>query len=278
MKQLLIGILKKLGGYHFLQGNYRNMLHYAQRSWLRITYRSRKGNRFTCNCCGKQYDQFAPRYPAAADKQALDRYEVVAGYGENVYCPYCLSTSRERLMIALFSNKIPVAGKRILHLSPEPFVFRFLKKQASVTTTDLLPGFYQRIDPNVRFADATDLPFETNVFDLVIANHIMEHIPDDRRAMREIYRVLKPGGVAVLQVPFSESIPHTLEEPGIQDPEKQSALFGQKDHVRIYSLMDYMHRLQEAGFQVNYNAYGSLSEYYQYAIQPNEGFISITKK
>jgi SAM-dependent methyltransferase len=188
-----------------------------------------------------------------------------------------MSTCRERLMIAIFSTRIPVAGKNILHLSPEPNVFRFLKKQATVTTADLVPGFYLQIDPNIQFADATRLPFPDNAFNIVIGNHIMEHIPDDQLAMREIHRVLQPGGIAVLQAPFSETIPHTLEDAAITDPQQQSALFGQKDHVRIYALADYLQRLQQAGFQVNYLPYESLSELYQYAIQPREGFIYITK-
>jgi SAM-dependent methyltransferase len=277
MKQLLLTILKKIGLYHFLQGNYRSLLFALHRSSLRSKYKKYIGKGFTCNCCGQQYEQFAPRYADKSDSAALAKHQVVAGYGENVYCPNCLSTCRERLMIALFTNRIPVAGKHILHLSPEPNIFRFLKQQATVTTADLMPGFYKTIDPAIQFADATRLPFADNAFNMVIANHIMEHIPDDVVAMREIYRVLQPGGIAVLQVPFSETIPHTLEEPGINDPQKQSALFGQKDHVRIYALNDYLNRLQQAGFTVAYQPYESLSDMYQYAIQPQEGFIYITK-
>lgn len=277
MKQLALTILKKLGLYHFLQGNYRGLLLAVHRAQLRFEYRKYKGRGFTCNCCRQQYERFAPRFANKADSAALARHQVIAGYGENVYCPNCLSTSRERLMIALFSNRIPVKGKHILHLSPEPNIFRFLKQQATVTTADLVPGFYKLIDPNIQFADATRLPFADNVFNMVIANHIMEHIPNDVLAMREIHRVLQPGGIAVLQVPFSETIANTLEEPGIQDPQKQSALFGQKDHVRIYALNDYLHRLQLAGFTVTYQPYESLSDMYQYAIQPREGFIYIKK-
>lgn len=277
MKQLLLSILKKAGLYHFLQGNYRRLLQSAQRSRLRFQYKPYKGKGFTCNCCQVQYERFAPRYADKADSAALAKHQVVAGYGENVYCPGCLSTCRERLMIAIFADRIPIKDKHILHLSPEPHVFRFLKEQATVITADLMPGFYQQIDPNVQFADATRLPFANNTFDMVIANHIMEHIPNDGLAMREIHRVLQPGGIAVLQVPFSETIPHTLEEPSIRDPQRQSALFGQKDHVRIYALNDYLHRLQLAGFTVTYQSYESLSEMYRYAIQPQEGFIYITK-
>lgn len=277
MKQLLLNILKSIGLYHFLQGNYRRLLFKLHRARLRSQYRRFNGKGFTCNCCGQQYERFAPHYPNAIDSPALTQHQVIAGYGEQVYCPACMSTARERLLIALFSTRITITGKKILHLSPEANIFRFLKKEASVTTADLMPGFYRQIDPHIQFANATHLPFDNNSFDLVIGNHIMEHIPDDRLAMREIYRVLQPGGIAVLQAPFSETIPHTLEDPSIDDPGKQSQLFGQKDHVRIYALSDYLQRLQEAGFTVNYLSYESLTEFYQYAIQPREGFIQITK-
>jgi ubiquinone/menaquinone biosynthesis C-methylase UbiE len=140
-----------------------------------------------------------------------------------------------------------------------------------------MPGFYRSVDPLIQFADATDLPFASALFDMVIANHIMEHIPADGAAMKEIYRVLKPGGIAILQVPFSEAIPFTIEEPGINNPAKQSALFGQPDHVRIYALHDYLERLRSAGFTVAYLPYASLQPFYRYAIQQDEGFISIRK-
>ncbi len=137
-------------------------------------------------------------------------------------------------------------------MSPEPNVFSFPKSRATVTTADLMPGFYKAIDPNVQFADATRLPFADNAFELVIANHIMEHIPNDLLALRELYRVLQPGGIAVLQVPFSETIPDTLEEPDIQDPQKQSALFGQKEARGIRHVDDHPVRrsVQRSGAQV----------------------------
>ncbi|MEP6513266.1 MAG: class I SAM-dependent methyltransferase, partial [Parafilimonas sp.] len=95
-------------------------------------------------------------------------------------------------------------------------------------TADKAPGFYRLVDKNIMYADATALPFKNEAFDIVIANHIMEHIPEDLKAMKEICRVLKQGGRAIMQIPFSNSLTETIEEPFICDAKKQSQLFGQK--------------------------------------------------
>jgi len=98
----------------------------------------------------------------------------------------------------------------------------------------------------------TDMKFSSNVFDCVIRWHVLEHIPDDRRAMREILRVLKPGGWAILQVPIMED--KTYEDPNVTSPEGRDRICGQRDHVRSYGL-DYEDRLQQAGFKVKVDDY-----------------------
>ncbi len=96
--------------------------------------------------------------------------------------------------------------------------------------------------------DITQLPFAENYFDLIICYHVLEHVTDDRRAMSELFRVLKSGGVVLLQVPFSEN--ETLEDSSITSPEKRKKLFGQEDHVRYYGRRDFVSRLQQTGFKV----------------------------
>ena len=277
MKEAAKRILKASGIYHPLQSFYRGAIKYITRARYRKQYRSRKGRGYTCNFCHSSYDQFAPWYPAPADKAALENNQVIAGYGENIICPYCLSTARERLLKAMLDTRFTIDNKQILHLSPEAPVYRFIRDRADVIAADYMPGFYKGIAPAVQFADATRLGFDDNSFDMVIANHILEHIPDDDRAMREIARVLKPGSPAILQVPFSTALTATLEDRSISDPARQSALFGQKDHVRIYQLNDYLQRLRHAGFTVDYLLYEALQPFYQYAIQPGEGFILVRK-
>ena len=95
--------------------------------------------------------------------------------------------------------------------------------------------------------------------------------------MRELHRVLAPGGQAILQVPFSRAIPSTLEEPTIDDPAQQSERFGQCDHVRLYAFDDYVARLRAAGFDVRYVAFEELADLHRHALQPGEGFFVITK-
>jgi SAM-dependent methyltransferase len=218
-----------------------------------------------------------PDYPTAENANALKVNAVVAGYCENILCPACLSTARERLIIGLLNNQFKITGKKILHFSPEKNIYRFIKTSNEVITVDIQPLFYKNIDSNIKNEDATHLTYADNSFDLVIGNHIMEHIPNDIKAMAEIYRVLKPGGRAILQVPYSTILSATIEEPEINDPQKQAALFGQKDHVRIYQLQNYINRLQSCGFTVALIEYKDLAAFYKNAIQENESFISILK-
>lgn len=276
MKELLISILKTVGLYHPLHRQYWRMKLNAKQSKINRQYASLRGYGFVCNVCGAAFKRFVPDHPSPENKNAIEKYNVVAGYGENIFCPDCMSTARERLVIAMLGH-VDLFGKKVLHFSPEKNIHTHIKNQTNPVTVDPFPAFYKPIDENVIYADATDLSFKDESFDLVIGNHIMEHIPDDRKAMKEIWRVLKKGGQAILQVPFSITIPATIEDPSINDPKKQAALFGQRDHVRIYQLEDYLKRLREVGFTVEYIPYESLGELYANAIQKGEGFIKITK-
>jgi predicted SAM-dependent methyltransferase len=198
---------------------------------------------------------------------------VIAGYGENVFCPNCLSKNRERLLKDVIDHFLDIRNKKILHFSPEKHLYRYLKNHANVLTIDIEPGFYKTIDPSIVYGDATSLQFEDQSFDIVLANHILEHIPEDMKAMKEIFRVLRNDGVAILQVPWSETLPATIEDPYIADPEKQARLYGQKDHVRIYNLTDYVARLCAAGFNTKVIPSESLQKFKIHAIQEKESVV-----
>jgi SAM-dependent methyltransferase len=279
MNQRFKSILQKLNIYHPLQSFYRSTRGFITNQYYKLTYLRFKGSGYTCNFCSAEYKKFVPEYPTPDIANALKENNVIAGYGDNVYCPNCLSKNRERLIKAVIEKYFPLsAATRTLHFSPEKSLFRWLQKKAPITTADTAPRFYTSVDAAIQYADATGLDYKENAFDLVIANHILEHIPDDQKAMREIHRVLTPNGLAILQVPYSQTLTTTIEEPDLDDPKRQAALFGQKDHVRIYAFDDYVHRLRHAGFNVRILPPESLTAFRHYAIQPDESVFLCYKQ
>ena len=278
MKLLIKRVLKKIGVYYFLQGEYANAQFVAERNKNRKLFKKFAGQGFMCNNCGHSYSRFVPAPPLDENKESIRKKNIIIGYGENIYCPYCMCGARERLVLAMLQHEIDVKGKKILHLSPEKSIYQYIAPLAYVITGDIEPGFYKRTAPDIITLDATDFTFENNSFDIVIGNHMLEHIPDDAKAMKEFYRIVKPGGIAILQVPYSDTIPATLEEPFINDRKRQSELFGQNDHVRLYQLADYMERLRRTGFNVKYISPEELRlKFPSFIFQPGEGFILIEK-
>ncbi|MCG2613002.1 methyltransferase domain-containing protein [Terrimonas sp. NA20] len=273
MKEQLKSILKSIGVYHPLQSLYRSILRNFENLRYKITYNRYKGKGYTCNFCNATYSKFVPEYPSQEISNAIYTNKVIAGYGENVFCPNCLSKNRERLVKDVLDNFIHFQEKKILHFSPEKHLFRYLKPLSDITTIDIFPGFYKYIDKKIIYGDATDLRFADNSFDIVIANHILEHIPDDRKAMKEIHRVLLKGGVALLQCPWSVSLAKTIEDPSINDKAKQAELYGQADHVRIYTLEDYIERLKHSGFTVRTIPYEELLQFSRHATQVGEPVV-----
>ncbi len=134
----------------------------------------------------------------------------------------------------------------MLHVAPE---LCFIDRFESLENLDYITGDIESPLAEVKM-DVHDIPFENDSFDIVFCNHVLEHVADDFKAMSEIHRVLKPGGWAILQIPFFDPIPDiTFEDPSITDPKERDKVFGQDDHVRLYG-KDYPERLEQAGFKV----------------------------
>jgi len=138
----------------------------------------------------------------------------------------------------------------MLHVAPEPALEKLFRQYigAGYLTADLF-------NPDVMIImDITDIQYADNSFDVIICNHVLEHVMADHQAMSEIFRVLKPGGWAILQVPVDRNRETTFENPSITSPRDRERLFGKDDHVRVYGL-DYKDRLEKAGFQVKLEKY-----------------------
>jgi len=193
-----------------------------------------KGNTYTDPIDGNSYRKFLPY-----------------GYGkqrENALAPGTLSLERHRLLWLYLQNETDFfsSPKKVLHIAPEQCFLKRFKKQQNLDyiTADL----YSPI-ADVK-ADICDLPFEENSFDVVFCNHVLEHIEDDKKAMSELYRVLKPGGLGIFQIPQDLSLEKTYEDFSITSKEERKKHFGQYDHVRIYG-KDYFDKLRNVGFTVN---------------------------
>jgi SAM-dependent methyltransferase len=139
----------------------------------------------------------------------------------------------------------------VLHVAPDYGLYLWLSRQPGVayTGTDLDASRYRHIG-NMRSADLTAAPFPDDSFDIVICSHVLEHVPDDAKAMRELLRILRPGGRALLLTPLATDGGGTDEDPSIADPAEKDRRFGQWDHVRIYDRDDFLARMRTAGFEV----------------------------
>ena len=193
-----------------------------------------KGNNYTDPIDGKSFKSFLPY-----------------GYGKqrnNVLSPSTLSLERHRLLWLYLKNETDFfsANSKILHFAPEQcFLKRFKTlKNLDYTTTDLLSPI-----ADVK-ADICNLPFKNDTFDVILCNHVLEHIPDDTKAMEELYRVMKQGGYGILQIPQDLDRATTFEDNSITDKKERAKIFGQYDHVRVYG-RDYFDKLSQIGFKVD---------------------------
>lgn len=229
---------------------------------IRLSYVARpvlalalKGTTFTDPIDGKSFKMFLPY-----------------GYGtqrNNVLSPSTLSLERHRLLwlylneetdffqSELVSDSVTNSKRiqlrdaetnsalKVLHFAPEQAFYKLFRSQKNLeyTTTDLFSPL-----ADVK-ADICNLPFEDNQYDVILCNHVLEHIPDDTKAMQELYRVLKPGGMAILQIPQDLSRATTFADDTITDQKERAKIFGQYDHVRIYG-RDYFDKLRSIGFKV----------------------------
>lgn len=225
--------------------------------WLNIVLR---GNEVECPCCGASFITFVP---AGLQRRA------------NARCVNCQSLERHRALWLYFKNDTNLfSGKlKVLHVAPEKLFYKKLVTLANIEyyAIDKYPDKYDYNKKTVEM-DLTDLQFNDNEFDVIICNHVLEHVPDDTKAMREMYRVLKPGGWAVINVPVDKNRKETFEDIYINDPKKQLELFGQSDHVRVYG-MDYFDRLKTAGFNteiIDYFSKFSHNESFRYGMQQKD--------
>jgi len=245
---------------------FKSILNTIPRPWLiKASYIIRpviswylKGDKFTDPIDGKSFRKFLP-YGYVKQR-------------ENALSPSTLSLERHRLMWLFLrdnTNFFTATKKiKVLHIAPEQCFLDIFRKQQNLNyiTSDLESPI-----ADVK-ADICDLPFKENEFDVVFCNHVLEHVPNDTKAMQELYRVLKPGGFGIFQIPQDLSKAITFEDDTITDRKERAKLFGQYDHVRVYG-RDYFDKLRSIGFkvdEVDYTKKITLNKIEKYCLMKNE--------
>lgn len=203
----------------------KNILIRYEESFRKFLAPMYRGENCKCNLCEKRLKNFA-----------------LLKNGDKI-CPVCGSISRTRRLFMLLNDEFLFPNAKILDFSPSRVLYRNLKNRKDVAyfSTDYENEFLA----DYRY-DITKIDAENNKFDLITCYHILEHITEDQQAMNELFRVLKNGGIALVQTPFKEG--EIYEDYSIVSPEERLKHFGQDDHVRIYSVSGLENRLKKAGF------------------------------
>ena len=179
-------------------------------------------------------------------------YRILLPYGrlksrKNALAPDSMSLERHRLIWLFLKKKTNLftANLKFLHIAPE---FCFIKLFKEMENLDYITGDLISPWADIKM-DVHDIPFNENTFDVVICNHVLEHVNDSQKVMQELFRVMKPGGWGIFQVPIDYNNPNTEEDKSIIDPKQRELLYWQSDHLRLFGL-DYGKRLAAVGFKV----------------------------
>jgi len=203
------------------------------------------GNKFFCPTCRGHFRKFLP---LGKEIPVIKKY-FPGGFRKNAKCPRCRSTERERLYYLYFTKHHPKIFEdniKLLHIAPEPQLRKIFNSHSNINyiNGDL---YNPQADEVI---DITSINYDDDVFDIILCSHVLEHVQEDKLAMSELFRVLKPGGLAIIQVPVSLVLEETFEDSSIIEPEDREKYYGQDNHVRIYGT-DYIEKLKNSGFKVS---------------------------
>jgi SAM-dependent methyltransferase len=242
MKERLLYLSEKINqkiGYDNLKKVIPNPIYFFLKKEI---LKSAEGGQYECPICKNKLSSFSThKFPKGNPLK-------------DMICFYCGSMVRHRAIYLYLKDKNIFETEKnikILHFAPEWYFYNIIKENKNINyyPCDFNPNQKQFEKMKIEKIDMTNIPYEDNFFDIIICNHVLEHIPNDKKAMIELYRVLKEDGWGILQVPLDYNRETTFEDNNIIDPKERELTFGQWDHVRWYG-KDYPERLESAGFKV----------------------------
>ena len=243
---------------------------------------NKNGNKRKCNICNNTFNYFLKWQGGSKNiSEWIKKMEIIGSDVDNFGCPFCFSHDRERHLFMYF-EKLKIWEKfefsDILHFAPETQLSNYIEKIKinKYIKADLFP-----INSTIQKIDATNIPFQDSSFDIVIFNHILEHILNYKLALNEIYRVLKPNGIAILQTPYSTLLTKNFEDEGINTDELRLIYLGQEDHVRIFSENQFFQNIKSIGFNVEKIKHTDLfnkKDAFYFGVNEKEDFILVKKQ
>ncbi len=233
-----------------------------------------------CPVCNQKLERFLPYRYKKHKNDYTAQFQTIGSDVDNFTCPNCRCHDRTRHLMIYF-NKLNVwdeciVNKKILHIAPEQHLRQKINEHNPM---EYICGDLYPANETIQKIDITNTKFEDNYFDFIMCNHVLEHVPDDSKAMKEFYRILKKGGKAVLQTPYSPILKDSFEDQTKTSEHERKHFFGQKDHVRVYGL-DLFERLQSAGFTlkiVKNDELFSREESRKYGVNEREDLILVEK-
>lgn len=210
---------------------------------------------YPCPVC-KQSDASFAAIPEFYRENARQHGFVHYGQGEmtahdSYTCKRCGASDRERLYVYWMEQEVAAGrlpeGAKVMHFAPEQAMSRLIRASRlfDYATADLA---MKGVDYQV---DLMDIPFADGTYDFFICSHVLEHVADDGKAIRELRRITSDGGCGILMAPIIVGIEHTLEDPSVTDEAGRWRLYGQNDHVRLYAHDDYVRKIEDNGFSVD---------------------------
>lgn len=245
------------------------------------SFLNKRGKKHKCYVCGNTFNHFNKYHGGIKNIPEFRlKLNLVDSNRDSFGCPFCPAYDRESHLFMFFDKlnfwkQLP--DFQILHFAPEK---NLSEKIESLNPFKYIKADFNPIHEDIKMIDATVIPFENDSFDLVICNHVLEHIPNYLMAISEIYRVIKPNGIAILQTPYSKILSKNFEDHNINTDNLREFFYGEKDHYRIFSEQHFLNDLRNVGFNLkiiqNREFFDDKISLY-YGVSNNEDLIQVIK-